>query len=388
MRAAPSPSAAVIAPATAPANAPANAPATDPATDPANASGGTHLLVGAAALVILTWGAYQARAVLVSLLVSIFFAILGTPPLLWLQRRRIPTVLAVLLVVSAMVLILLLAAGIVGASLTSFSAELPAYQERLREQVATLQGWLSGKGVRGLEKAVTGAFNPGALMGWTAALLTELGVALSNIVLVLLTIAFILVEVDTLPNKLRTALGRPRQGFPQMTTFIGEIVHYVLIKTGISLVTGVVVGTWLAILGVDFAVLWGFLAFLLNYVPSVGSTVAAIPAVLLALVQLGPGRAALAAGGYMTVNFILDNVIETRLMGRRLHLSTLVVFLSLILWGGLLGPVGMVLCIPLTMTLKFACEQGDGTRWIAALLAPGVPSPPPPAASREPAQGD
>jgi predicted PurR-regulated permease PerM len=332
--------------------------------------------------VIITWGAWQAQPVLVSLLVSIFFAILGTPPLLWLQRRRVPTLVAVLLVVSAMVLVLLLAAGIVGASLTSFSAELPAYQERLRAQVAALQGWLADHGVRGLEKALLGAFNPGALMGWTATLLTQLGLALSNILLVLLTIAFILLEVDTFPGKLRAVLGSPRQDFPQVTAFVREIEHYVLIKTGISLATGVLVGAWLAILGVDFAVLWGFIAFLLNYVPSVGSTVAAIPAVLLALVQLGPGQAALAAGGYMTVNFILDNVIETRLMGRRLHLSTLVVFLSLILWGGLLGPVGMVLCIPLTMTLKFACEQGEGTRWIALLLAPGEPSLPPLAGKR------
>jgi predicted PurR-regulated permease PerM len=362
-------------------------PGPDPATDRATATGGTHLLVGAAALVILTWGAYQARSVLVSLLVSIFFAILGTPPLLWLQRRRVPTLLGVLLVVSAMVLILLLAAAIVGASLTSFSSELPGYQERLHALVVALQAWLSAHGVKGLEKALMGVFNPGALMGWTATLLTELGLALSNILLVLLTIAFILLEVDTYPGKLRAVLGSPRQGFPQVTTFVGEIEHYVLIKTGISLATGVLVGGWLAILGVDFAVLWGFIAFLLNYVPSVGSTVAAIPAVLLALVQLGPGRAALAAGGYMTVNFILDNVIETRLMGRRLHLSTLVVFLSLIVWGGLLGPVGMVLCIPLTMTLKFACEQGAGTRWIAALLAPGVPNPPHRPASREPSLG-
>ena len=127
------------------------------------------------------------------------------------------------------------------------------------------------------------------------------------------------------------------------------------------------------ILGVDFPVLWGFLAFLLNYVPSVGSSIAAVPAVLLALVQLGIGPAVLATAGFMAVNFILDNVIETRLMGRRLGLSTLVVFLSLVFWGSLLGPIGMVLCIPLTMTLKFACENNASARWIAVLLGPEVP---------------
>ena len=168
--------------------------------------------------------------------------------------------------------------------------------------------------------------------------------------------------------KLRAVPGHSQRTFPQFTSFVDGIKRYMVIKTLISLATGILIAIWLSILGVDFPVLWGFLAFLLNYVPNVGSTVAAVPAVLLALIQLGMAHAALAAAGYMAVNFILDNVIETRLMGRRLGLSTLVVFLSLIFWGSLLGPIGMVLCIPFTMTLKFACECSEDTRWIAMLL--------------------
>ncbi|MFN0313756.1 MAG: AI-2E family transporter [Burkholderiales bacterium] len=208
--------------------------------------------------------------------------------------------------------------------------------------------------------------------GLIARLLTELGSALSNIVLILLTVVFILFEASSFPVKLRAVLGHPRQVFPQFTRFLGDIERYMVIKTLTSLATGILIGTWLSILGVDFPTLWGFLAFLLNYVPSVGSTIAAVPAVLLALIQLGIGPALMATAGYMAVNFMLDNVIETRLMGRRLGLSTLVVFLSLIFWGSLLGPVGMVLCIPLTMTVKFACENNERTRWIAVLLGPEV----------------
>ena len=124
----------------------------------------------------------------------------------------------------------------------------------------------------------------------------------------------------------------------------------------------------------DSPVLWGFLAFLLHYVPNVGAIIAAIPAVLLTLVQLGIGHAALAAAGYLTVGFILGNVVEPKLMGRRLGLSTLVVFLSLVFWGSLLGLIGVVLCIPFTMTLKFACENNKSTRWVAVLLGSEVPS--------------
>ena len=224
-----------------------------------------------------------------------------------------------------------------------------------------------------MDKILIEFVNPGAVMNLTARLLAELGSALSNMVLILLTVVFILLEASSFPVKLRAVLGDPEQVFPQFTRFVVDIERYMVIKTLISLATGLLVGIWLTILGVDFPILWGFLAFLLNYVPSVGSTIAAIPAVLLALIQLGIGSAGMATAGYMVVNFILDGVVSTRLMGQRLGLSTLVVFLSLIFWGSLLGPVGMVLCIPLTMTLKFACENNKGTQWIAVLLGPEAP---------------
>jgi len=335
---------------------------------------GTRFLIIAATLVIITEGINQAQSVLVSLLVAIFLAMLGTPPVLWLERKRIPTVVAALLVVTGMMVTLLIAGAIVGASINSFYSELPVYQARLQGQVSGFRAFLATKGIRGMDRVLLEFVDPGAVMSLTARLLAGLGSALSNIVLILLTTAFILFEASSFPVKLRAVLGHPRQVFPEFTRFVGDIERYMVIKTLISLATGTLVGAWLAILGVDFPVLWGFLAFLLNYVPNVGSTIAAVPAVLLALVQLGMGRAVMAAAGYMAVNFILDNVIEARLMGRRLDLSTLVVFLSLMFWGSLLGPVGMVLCIPLTMTLKFACENNEGTRWIALLLGPGAPA--------------
>jgi predicted PurR-regulated permease PerM len=134
------------------------------------------------------------------------------------------------------------------------------------------------------------------------------------------------------------------------------------------LATGILIAFWLYILDVDYPILWGFIAFLLNYIPNIGSIVAAIPAVILAFIQYGIGSAIMVTAGYIVVNFIIGNVIEPRLMGRKLGLSTLVVFLSLIFWGALLGLVGAILSIPLTMTLKFAFESGESTKWIAVLL--------------------
>jgi predicted PurR-regulated permease PerM len=157
-----------------------------------------------------------------------------------------------------------------------------------------------------------------------------------------------------------------------------------VIKTSISLAVGVLIWLWLSILNVDFPILWGFLAFLLHYVPNVGALIAAVPTVFLALIQFGIGRAVLTAVGYLAVEFMLGNVVEPMLMGRRLGLSTLVVVLSLIFWGSLLNLIGVVLCIPLTMTVKFACENNKSTRWIAVLLGPEMsPAQVPPASKRE-----
>ena len=343
-------------------------------TEQSNSQRGFRFLMVTAALVIIIAGINQAQSVLVSFLVAVFLAMLGTPPVLWLERKRVPSIIAVLLVMTGMVAILLTVGAMMGVTINNFYTKLPLYQTRLQEQLTTFQLFLATKGILGMDKVLLGFINPGAVVSWTARLLAELGVAFSNMILILLTVAFILFEASSFPVKLRAVLGDPQQVFPQFKRFISDIERYMVIKTLISLATGVTIGLWLFVLGVDFPILWGFLAFLLNYVPNVGSTIAAIPAVLLAYLQLGAGSAVLVAVGYMAVNFILDNVIETSLIGRRLGLSMLVVFLSLIFWGSLLGPIGMVLCIPLTMTVKFACQNNKSTRWIAILLGPAVPA--------------
>jgi predicted PurR-regulated permease PerM len=145
------------------------------------------------------------------------------------------------------------------------------------------------------------------------------------------------------------------------------------IKTWISIATGVLVAVWLKLIGVDFPLLWGVLAFVLNYIPNIGSFISAVPAVLLAVIQLGMVQASIAALGYAVVNIVMGSVVEPRFMGRGLGLSTLVVFLSLVFWGWVLGPVGMLLSVPLTITAKMALESREESRWAAVLLGPEIP---------------
>jgi AI-2 transport protein TqsA len=343
-------------------------------TDPSNSQRGIRFLVIVAALVIIIGGINQAQSVLVSFLVAVFLAILGTPPVLWLERRRIPTVAATLIVVTGMVSVMLIVGGLVATSLNNFIEALPTYQQRIQEEVSALKALLATKGIRVTDKVLLEYINPGVVIKLSVSMLGGLGSMLSNVILILLTVTFILLEASSFPGKLRAVLGDPHQAFPQFTRFVDDMKRYMIIKTGISLTAGVLIGVWLSILGVDSPILWGFLAFLLHYVPNVGFIIAAIPAVILTLVQLGIGHAALVAAGYLVVSFILGNVVEPRLMGRRLGLSTLIVFLSLIFWGSLLGPIGVVLCIPFTMTLKFACENNKGTQWVAVLLGREAPA--------------
>jgi len=329
---------------------------------------GTNSLVVAAALVIIISGIYLAQSIVVLFLVSFFLALIGTPPVLWLKEKRIPSGIAVLIVMSCMVILLLLIGAQIGTSVASFSNELPLLQSRIREQVLELSLLLTSKGIEGTEKIFMEYINPEAVMKLTANLLSGLSSALSDLVLILLTVTFILLEVSSFPVKLRAILGDPKQVFPEFTKFVIDMKRYMVIKTIINLVAGILIAVWMYILGVQFPVLWGFLAFLLHYVPNIGAVISAIPAALLALIQLGPGSALLVLAGNIVVGFIIGNVIEPRLMGRKFGLSTLVVFLSLIFWGSLLGLIGAILCIPLTMALKFIFESNESTRWIALLL--------------------
>ena len=193
---------------------------------------------------------------------------------------------------------------------------------------------------------------------------------LSNGFLILLTVIFILAEAWTFPRKLRTVLDDPERDLPHFERFAENINRYIAIKTTVSIATGAFVSLALWIIGVDHAILWGLLAFLLNYVPTIGSAIAAVPPVLLALIQLGGGHALAVAAVFVVVNVVMGNVVEPRFMGRSLGLSTLAVFLSLVFWGWMLGPVGTMLSVPLTMTAKIALEANPATAWLAHLLDP------------------
>lgn len=323
-----------------------------------------------AALVVIIAGMRASQPMLVPFLLSLFIAVISVPPMFWLQQRGLPSWAALLIVILGILGMALLIAALAGTSLDSFSRALPGYQERLKGELGGLLGWLGNHGIALPKEKLMSIIDPGAAMSLATSVLAGLGNVMTNALLIFLTVIFMLLEAANFPHKIRRAFVDPERTFAQFRVFADNLKRYAIIKTLVSLGTGILIGIWLAILGVDYPLLWGTLAFLLNYIPNIGSIIAAVPAVLLGLLQFGPGMAALAAAGFVVVNLLMGNVVEPRYMGRGLGLSTLVVFLSLVFWGWILGPVGMILSVPLTIAAKLALDANAETRWIAILLGP------------------
>jgi len=326
-------------------------------------------LVGTAAIVIVIGALKELRPVLVPLVVSAFCATLTAPIVFWLRRKKVPAGVAVPVVVVAALIGAALVMGLVIGSLNAFIQAAPTYRKDLDELLARTAIELGRFGIWVSPSKLQSVIQPGSVIEVATQLVTQLADLFSSAVLILLITVLILFEVLLLPDKIRTALGDPLADLSQGMSVVGRVQAYVVVKTYTSLTTGVIVGLLLFVQGIDFALLWGLLAFLLDFIPSLGAVIAAVPAVLLALVQKGFTGALLAGGTFFLVNVIIGNFVEPRVMGRRMNLSPLIVFAALLFWGYLWGPLGMILSVPLTMILRILFEGNPSTRPLAVLMA-------------------
>ena len=326
-------------------------------------------LVSFAAVIVVIYGMQLAKVLLVPFLIAAFLALITVRPMLWLQQRRVPSFLAALIIVSSMMFLLAIVGAILGSSIGDFTAALPGYQERLD----VIKDGVIDFAIRhfNFDKSMENVgdmIDPGWAMGLVASILNSLKDVLTNAFLIIFTMIFMLLEVSSVGTKVEAAFGRSAESMQGPRVFLQNLGRYLGIKTIVSTATGTCAGVLTWSLGLDFPLLWAMLAFLLNYVPTIGSIIAAVPAILLALVQLGPGAAGATAMGFAAINVVFGNVIEPRLMGYGVGISPLVVFVGLVFWGWVFGPVGMLLSVPLTMTLKLGLESDVRTRWVAILI--------------------
>ncbi|AMG54412.1 AI-2E family transporter [Citrobacter amalonaticus] len=329
---------------------------------------GLKIVIMLGMLVIILTGIRFAADIIVPFILALFIAVVLSPLVQRMVKLRVPRVLAISLLVIIIVMAMVLLLAYLGTSLNELARTLPQYRSSLVIPLKNLEPWLVRLGIGVSVDEMVKYIDPNAAMTLITNLLAQLTNAMSSIFLLLLTVVFMLLEVPQLPTKFQQIMVRPVEGMAAIQRAIDSVSHYLVLKTAISLVTGLVVWGMLSALDVRFAFIWGLLAFALNYIPNIGSVLAAIPPIIQVLAFGGLYDALVVLAGYLIINLVFGNILEPRIMGRGLGLSTLVVFLSLIFWGWLLGPVGMLLSVPLTIIVKIALEQSVGGQSIAILL--------------------
>jgi AI-2 transport protein TqsA len=332
-------------------------------------------LVTAAALVIVIAGMRAAAGMLVPLLLAIFVAGICAPLYQGMRRRHVPTPFAILAIMLVMLASVLLLIGVVERAIAGFADNLPSYQAAFLAQTDKLWIWLQANGIwleaNGIEvpsDLFRDLFNPQALIRHLGAIAVTLRDLLTTVFIVVLVAIFILLEGSALPDKVRRLPGYSSTTWARLSQIVTDLRRYMFLKTVMSLLTGALVSLWLLLVGVDFPILLGVLSFALNYIPTIGSIVAALPGILLAFIEFGLGTSVITTVAYIVINVGVSNGLEPRYFGTGLGLSPLVVMVSVLFWGWVLGPMGMLLSVPLTMSLKIALESDEGTRWLAMLM--------------------
>ena len=323
-------------------------------------------------LIIIFAGLKIADKIVVPFFLAMFIALISLPLLKYFQSKKINTPLSVTLVLVTIMSVSLSIAALIGTSLNSFRKSLPEYKEKIYHEIDKLSNFAEKYDITINSDIMNNYIDPTFIMQFVANTISAFGNVLTNYLLILLIVMFTLLEAAGFSNKLKLAFKNSEKSIKNFNNFSNNMNKYLTIKTIVSILTGTIIYIFLTIINLDHAIMWALIAFFLNYIPSIGSIIASIPAIIIALIQYNIYYALLVAGIYMAVNVIMGSIIEPKYLGKELGLSTLIIFLSLLFWGWLLGPVGMLLSVPLTMILKIGLESNNDTKWIAILLGRNI----------------
>jgi predicted PurR-regulated permease PerM len=340
---------------------------------------GFRLLLTAACLVVVLAGMKAAASFFVPVVLAFFLSVLSYPMMRWLREHRVPHWIGVLVTVTVNVgvLVFVIQAGV--HLLTRMQHELPYYIKGLKGLLDKGAIWLQNQGAVEAPALLDQMWdwqglgnNQNIVQGLTTIMGSTVGTAasvVSTTTVVMILMVFILMEAVGTRGRLAAVKVAGGPDFGQLLESASDIQKYLVIKTSISIVTGFLAGVWCWMFDLPYAVLWGIVAFLMNYIPAVGSIMAGVPPVLLALVTFGFGSAFGVMLGYLGINTALGTFLEPLLLGRRFGASPLVIVTSVIFWGWMWGPVGMFLAVPLTMMVKMMLGHSDEFRWMAVAMA-------------------
>lgn len=340
---------------------------------------GFRLLLTGACLVVVLAGMKAAAPFFVPMVLAFFLGVLSYPMMRWLRERRVPHWIAVLLTVllNVSVLVVLIQAGV--HLLTQMQNDLPSYLRGLKSLLDQGAAWLEEQGATEASTLVNQMWdwqglgnNQNVIQGLTSIMSSTVGTAasvISTTTLVMILLVFVLMEAIGTRERLHVIRLAGGPDFGQLLDSASDIQKYLGIKTLISAGTGLLAAVWCWLFELPYAPLWGIVAFLLNYIPAVGSILAGIPPVLLALITHGPGSAFGVMLGYLAINMALGTFLEPTLLGRRFGASPFVIVSSVVFWGWMWGPVGMFLAVPLTMMVKMMLGHSDEFRWMSVAMA-------------------
>lgn len=349
---------------------------------------GKTLLMLAALFVVLA-GLKLAQGFFIPILIAFFIATVSFPLLNFLRVKKVPRAIAVLLTVAFDFIFLaalaVLAITLIGDLQDKWNSRYAAeFSEHIRDGSESLAQTLTSHGVKDAEEKIAEAVNNNLTnlqnirfeKIWdvgTGVLGRVVGFFATSLITLILTV-FMLSEARMFGRRIEAISLARGPNLSRMLSATKDIQRFLAIKTAVSVLTGVLAGTLCWAAGLDFFVLWGILAFFFNFIPVVGSIVAGVPPTILALFIAGLPNAVVVAGGYLLINNFLGNFVEPMLVGRRFGISTLVVVVSVVFWGWLWGPLGMLLAVPLTMVLKVILEGSDEFRWIGIAISAEQPA--------------
>jgi AI-2 transport protein TqsA len=340
-----------------------------------------RVMLGLAATVVVLVGMRLAAPILNPILFALVLSLLFSPIYAWLRRHRIPTPLALVIMLVGLTVLFVGIFLIMGISIARFSGDIASYTGKLNVQVGNLQDLARSAGLS--EVNIRDAVKPSALAGAIGSVLAGVADFLSNLFLILVIILFLLAEGPAIMNRLRASAGSDHPQVERLTLFGRNVVRQLGLRAVVNLVTGAGVTILMFVLGVDFPLMWGILTFFLSFIPWIGLPLAVAPAVVLALAEHGIDRALLVIVGVIVINILAENALSPMLMGRGLSLSPTVLFIGFIFWAWLLGGPGAFLAAPLTIFLVLMLGTFPETRWLAAVMGMSAPDPDSPAPEEE-----
>jgi predicted PurR-regulated permease PerM len=315
-----------------------------------------HILQISAYLVIIAAGMKAAAPIMNIILVSLLFAISVMPIVIWLMKKGIPKSLALLIVIFAIIIITLLTGSILSVAIVQIAEKVPHYEEQITVLKTNTLQILSGLGLDMKETFSLQGFEAKQIFQVASTFIGGIISTFSDFTIVFLLIVFLLIDLTSLHYRVHSGDKKLSKAMGKSIELADEIRKYISISAFTGFLTAIGNLILLLILGVDFAFLWAFLSFLFSFIPNIGFLLSILPPAFLALIEFGTTEAIIVIIGFVIINAIVENVIKPRYMGEELNLSFFVIFISLIVWTWILGGMGAILAIPLTISAMKARE--------------------------------